>query len=145
MKVIFILISLFVSINIMAAKNTKATKKVELKKGGAVIAFSEEDGFKLSKKATKNLGVSFSAVKGNGPWVVPKSSLVRIKHSTGVYRKWDGWITLVLVKVLNQTAKTVTIKSLDLEAQDEIATTGVSFLRMTDADLNADTVDACAH
>ncbi len=117
----------------------------EIKKGGAVTAFNEEDGFKLSDKAIKNLGVSFSLIKGSGPWTIPKSSLIRIKHSTGVYRKWDNWITMVLVTVLSQTKDTVTIKSIDLESGDEVAITGVTFLRMTDADLNSDTVDSCAH
>ncbi|EPZ51101.1 hypothetical protein M902_2597 [Bacteriovorax sp. BAL6_X] len=118
---------------------------VELKKGGAVTAFTKEDGFKLSDKAINNLGIKFSPIKGSGPWVVPKSALVRIKYSTGVYRKWDNWITLVLVKVLSQTKNTVTIRSVDLEAQDLVAISGVTFLRMTDADLNSDTVDSCAH
>ena len=118
---------------------------VIIKEGGAVTAFSEEDGFKLSDKSIKNLGVSYKSIKGKGPWVIPKSSLVRIKHSTGVYRKWDGWVTMVLVKVVHKTKETVTIQSIDLQDEDEIAITGVAFLRMTDADLNADTVDACAH
>lgn len=126
-------------------KIEKSETTVELKKGGAVSAFSKEDGFKLSKKAVKNLGVSFKSLKGTGPWMIPKSALVRIKHSTGVYRKWDGWITMVLVKVLTQTKETITIESVDLETHDEVAITGVPFLRMTEADLNSDTVDACAH
>lgn len=118
---------------------------VEIKKGGAVTAFSKEDGFKLSDKAVKNLGVTFNGLSGSGPWMIPKSALVRVKHSTGVYRKWDGWITMVLVKVLNQTKETVTIKSVDLQDQDRVAITGVPFLRMTEADLNSDTVDSCGH
>lgn len=124
-------------------KDTGTT--VEIKKGGAVTAFSKEDGFKLSEKAVKNLGVRFNTLSGSGSWMIPKSALVRIKHSTGVYRKWDGWITMVLVKVLNQTNETVTIKSVDLQDQDKVAITGVPFLRMTEADLNSDTVDSCTH
>ena len=128
-----------------ASSEKNAGTTVEIKKGGAVTAFSKEDGFKLSDKAVKNLGVTFNILSGSGPWMIPKSALVRIKHSTGVYRRWDGWITMVLVKVLNQTKETVTIKSVDLQDQDNVAVTGVSFLRMTEADLNSDTVDACAH
>jgi hypothetical protein len=123
----------------------KEETNVEIKKGGAVTAFTKEDGFKLSSKAISNLGVKFDSIKGTGPWEIAKSALVRIKHSTGVYRKWDGWITLVLVKVLNQTKDTITIKSVDLQDRDEVAVLGVTFLRMTEADLNSDTVDACSH
>lgn len=129
----------------IAAEDKDQGTTVELKKGGAVTAFSKDDGFKLSLKAINNLSVSFKSVEGTGPWMIPKSSLVKIKHSTGVYRKWDGWITMVLVKVLSQTKETVTISSVDLQDQDNVAITGVPFLRMTEADLNSDTVDSCAH
>lgn len=122
-----------------------ASSKVVLKKGGAVTAFSEEDGFKLSKKATKNLDVKFVDLPKGSSWDIPKSAIVRIKNSTGVYRKYDGWITLVLVDILKKNKKSITIKSVDLQEGDGVATSGVKFLRMTDADLNSDTVDACAH
>lgn len=147
MKILIYLITcitLFIHSSFATSENAGA-KTVELKKGGAVTAFSKEDGFKLSKKAVTSLGVTFKSLKGTGPWIIPKASLVKIKHSTGVYRKWDGWITMVLVKVLSKTKETVTIKSIDLENHDEIAITGVTFLRMTEADLNSDTVDACSH
>jgi hypothetical protein len=142
---ILILVGLMFFGSSFALENKNTDTTVEIKIGGAVTAFNKEDGFKLSKKATNNLGVSFTAVSGNGPWTLPKAALVRIKHSIGVYRKWDGWITMVLVDILSQTKETVTIKSVDLEAQDKVAISGVPFLRMTEADLNSDTVDACSH
>ncbi len=141
---IILMVLIFVG-STAASESSNTDTTVKIKKGGAVTAFSKEDGFKLSEKAVKNLRVSFSAIKGSGPWIVPKEAIVRIKHSIGVYRKWDGWITMVLVDVLGQSEKTVTIKSVDLQDQDEIAITGVPFLRMTESDLNSDTVDACSH
>ena len=146
MKIHIVILMGIMSIGlILASENKKSDTTVEIKPSGAVTAFNKEDGFKLSEKAMKNLGISFNSINGNGPWAIPKSSLVRIKHSVGVYRKWDGWITMVLVDIIGQTNNTVIVKSLDLEAKDEVAITGVSFLRMTEADLNSDTVDACAH
>ena len=144
MKILIITIIASIQMVFATAEKTPDTT-VEIKEGGAVTAFSKEDGFKLSDKAIKNLDVAFKSLKGSGPWEVPKSSLVRIKHATGVYRKWDGWITMVLVNVLSQTKDSVTIKSVDLQDEDQIAVSGVAFLRMTDADLNSDTVDSCAH
>ncbi len=140
-----LMISMTLTQNATASGEHTSDTTVELKKGGAVTAFNKEDGFKLSEKAITNLGVSFTSLSGSGPWNIPKSALVRIKHSTGVYRKWDGWITMVLVQVLAQTNETITIKSVDLQDQDQVAISGVSFLRMTEADLNSDTVDSCAH
>lgn len=113
--------------------------------GKAIEAFSKEDGFKLSAKATKNLGVKFESISGNGPWKIPQASLVRIKQSAGVYRKYEGWISLVLVKVLQEGNGAALIQSPDLEPGDEVAVAGSHYLRMTDSDLNAGTVDSCSH
>ena len=140
-----IAIAVIAVIQIVVASGEAPSTSVEIKEGSAVTAFNKEDGFKLSEKALKNLEVTFRKISGSGPWTVPKSSLVRIKHSSGVYRKWNGWITMVLVNVIAQSKDTITITSVDLQGQDEVAVTGVSFLRMTDADLNSDTVDSCAH
>lgn len=113
--------------------------------GKAVEAFDKEEGFKLSEKATKSLGIQFNALTGAGPWKIPKEALVRIKQSTGIYRKYDGWISLVLVKVIREENNFLIITSADLETNDEVAVQGSHYLRMTDTDLNAGTVDSCAH
>lgn len=113
--------------------------------GKAVEAFDKEQGFKLSEKAAKSLGIQFGPLSGAGPWQLPKGSLVQIKQSVGVYRKYDGWISLVLVKVVKEERGTVYIRSEDLEPGDEVAVGGSRYLRMTDSDLNAGTVDSCAH
>jgi hypothetical protein len=111
----------------------------------AVMAFNKEDGFKLSDQAQKTLAIGFSSVEGPGPWKISKDSLVTLKKSTGVYRRYKGFITMVLVDVASRNDKSLTITSEDLEAGDEIATNGAPFLRMIDADLNSETSDGCAH
>lgn len=113
--------------------------------GKAVEAFDKEEGFKLSEKAMKSLGITFSKLSGSGTWQVPRSALVKFKQSDAVYRRYDGWISMVLVKVVSKDKSTAAISSSDLEPGDEVAMTGIPFLRMTDADLNAGTVDSCAH
>lgn len=113
--------------------------------GKAVESFDKEQGFKLSPKAMKALGIQFQSLSGNGPWKVSKSSLVHLKQSAAVYRRYDGWISMVLVKIVSQDVAGVWIKAADLEAGDDVAVQGVPFLRMTDSDLNAGTVDSCAH
>jgi hypothetical protein len=113
--------------------------------GKAVESFDKEQGFKMSDKALSSLGVKFSKLDGQGPWFVPKSAIVHMKQSAGVYRRYDGWISLVLVKIERQQNDLVAIRSEDLEESDEVSIRGSAFLRMTDADLNAGTVDSCAH
>lgn len=111
----------------------------------AITDFTKEDGFKMSEKALDKLKVKFAKIEGEKSWALPEEALVRIKQSTGVYRRLDGWITLVLVKVSERKSGVMKITSADLENGDEVAITGVSYLRMADADLNSDTVDSCSH
>jgi hypothetical protein len=112
-----------------------------------VTAYGEDDveGFRLKPEAEKHLGVSFKTLKSSGPYWVPQTALIHIKHSTGVYRRWEKHITMVLVKVLKRKKGEVLIRSVDLQAGDEVAISGVPFLRMTEADLNSETIDYCSH
>jgi hypothetical protein len=132
-------------ISIASTTSSASDATVKLKAGGAVTAFIKEDGFKLTDIALRNLEVNFNVLPAGSTWEIPKSSLVRVKKSIGVYRRYDGWITMVLVSVINKSKNTVTIKSVDLQSGDDVAVSGVTFLRMTDSDLNSDTVDACSH
>ncbi|MCC7442682.1 MAG: hypothetical protein IT285_13690 [Bdellovibrionales bacterium] len=99
----------------------------------------------MSEKALKGLGVEFQAIKGTGPWTLPAEALVQIKHTTGVYRRFEKWIAFVLVNVTGKNGNTIKISSEDLQEGDEVAVTGATFLRLTEADLNSDTVDSCSH
>ncbi len=111
----------------------------------AVTAFDKDEGFQLSDKAIQHLGVSFQEISGTGPWVIAKESLIHIKQTTGVYRRYKNWITFVIVRVVSQDGSKVKISSPDLESGDEIANKGGQFLRLAEADLTSTTVDSCAN
>jgi hypothetical protein len=113
--------------------------------GKAIEAFDKEQGFKLSSKSAAAMGVSFQRLDHAGPWRVPRGAIIQLKQSTGIYRKYDGWISMVLVKIVKRDGDTLLITTEDLESGDEVAISGATFLRMTDADLNSGTVDSCAH
>lgn len=140
---IIILLRLMISLNVFATSEKAASTLYGA--GKAVEAYTKEDGFKLSDKAIKNLGVEFVKLGETATWKIPASSLVNIKQSYMVYRRYEGWLTTVLVKVISKDNQYATIQSQDLEAGDEVVTAGVHFVRMTDADLNSGTVDSCAH
>lgn len=109
-------------------------------------ATKNEDGsFKISDKAKKTMGILFQKLDGRSQWLLPKRSLVKIKFTEGVYRKIQGDITYVIVNVIQTNATHVLIESEDLESGDEVAIEGVHFLRLTESDLNSDTVDSCVH
>lgn len=143
MRMILIML-LVLSFDLFASGDHSAGPLV-LKKGGAVSDFSEVEGFKLSAKAIKVMGIEYQILPDGNLWQVPKTSLVYLKHSVGVFRLWNGWNTLVLVKVHNLEGDLAKISSVDLRSKDSIAIAGVKFLRMIEADLNSDTVDSCSH
>lgn len=142
----FIVLSLFVSASALSDSD-HATPKGSSRVGEkmAVTAFDPEEGFQMSARALKTLGIEFKPVQGNGPWEVPEKALVRIKHTSGVYRRYQNWISFVLVEVAGRKNGQLLIRSEDLEPQDEVAFVGASFLRLTEADLNSDTVDSCSN
>ncbi|MGE3611429.1 MAG: hypothetical protein AB7I27_17685 [Bacteriovoracaceae bacterium] len=106
---------------------------------------NEDGSFKLQEKSLKTMGIKFEKLSGKGPWLLPSNALVKIKFTQGVYRKIDEDITYVLVSTLKADGNSVLVSSVDLESDDEVAIEGVHFLRLTEADLNSDTVDNCAH
>ncbi len=124
---------------------TEEVKSTQFGPNMAITDFNKEDGFKMSDKALNKLKIKFAKIQGVNSWTIPEEAIVKIKQSTGVYRRLDGWVTFVLVKVSQRSSGVVNITSADLENGDEVAITGVNYLRMTDADLNSDTVDSCAH
>ena len=106
---------------------------------------NEDGSFKLPEQSLKILGIKFSKLNSSGPWKILKNSLVNIKFTKGVYRRYEGDIAYVIVNVLKDLGNEVLIASSDLERGDEIAIEGTTYLRLTEADLNSDTVDACTH
>ncbi len=106
---------------------------------------NDDGSFKLPEKSLNILGVKFSKLDSPGPWKVLKSSLTNIKFTKGVYRRYEGDIAFVIVNVVKDMGNEILISSSDLEVGDEIAIEGTTYLRLTEADLNSDTVDACSH
>ncbi len=111
----------------------------------AAATKNEDGSFKISDKAKKTMGIIFQKLDNRNQWLLPKSSLVKIKFTNGVYRKIQDDITYVIVNVIKSNETHVLIESEDLESGDEVAIEGVHFLRLTESDLNSDTVDSCAH
>lgn len=112
----------------------------------ASAGIKNEDGsFKLSEQSLSILGIKFAKLESSGPWKIRKNSLVNIKFTKGVYRRYDGDISYVIVNVLKEMGDEILVTSSDLELGDEVAFEGTAYLRLTEADLNSDTVDACAH
>jgi multidrug efflux pump subunit AcrA (membrane-fusion protein) len=127
---------IFLFILILSTSVAKATPASKL---------NEDGSFRVSDKSLHQLGIKFYELQGKRPWVLPKEAIVQVKFTKGVYRRYEGDVTFVIVKILKKDGEYVSIVSQDLEPGDEVAVKGASFLRLAEADLNSDTVDACAH
>lgn len=106
---------------------------------------NEDGSFKLTQKSINFLGVKFTSISGHGPWEIPLNAIVSVKFTQGIYRRYEGDIAFVVVKVLKSNGANVIVSSPDLEAGDEVAYAGVNYLRLAEADLNSDSVDSCSH
>jgi hypothetical protein len=138
-SIFFTSIFLFIAHGILASE-----KKVEQGQlPSSVVAHDTELGFQLSDVAIARLGIQFRNLEGKGPWNIPKTSLVKIKRSMGVYRQSNSFITLVFVEVLGTNGENARIHSEDLRAGDHVAVVGSGFLRVVELDLSGGGGDSC--
>ena len=97
-----------------------------------VLATSDENGFRLSEKAQKTLGLGFLRLEGAAPWKIPSGSLVVFQDRIGVYRLRDGSFKLVEVEVTDRSASGITVRCPDLKSSDQIVVEGAAHLRVAD-------------
>ena len=140
MSALLLVLALLSPVMIASGEDDDHGGETKLNPDAAVTAFDEHEGFKLGDKAVATLGVRFQALGAGSSWTLPKSALVRIKHTTGVYRRAEGWIAFVLVQVSPTKGDSAQVRSSDLQEGDEVAVQGVPFLRMTEADLTSEEV-----
>lgn len=105
----------------------------------------ENGEFTLSPKSEKRLGLKWEVLDDKKPWMVPKEAIVKIKFTTGVYRKFEGRITMVILESFKESGDQVIIHSPDLEPGDEVAVKGVKYIRLAEVDISSGTVDNCSH
>ncbi len=98
--------------------------------GKAVLELDKQKGFKLSPEAYQALGVKHQRVE-NGQFHIPKSALVRMKNTTGIYRYKDQFFSLISVGVLNEDKNQYHLKT-PLKAGDHVVVQGVELLRVAD-------------
>lgn len=107
-------------------------------KDKAVTEADEDNGFKLSEKASKNLDLKFitlpSPVKPE-VFNVPLKAIVQLQDEVGVYVRKSGWIKRVEGKLLQKSKDQVLFQSKDLAAGVEVAVSGVPLLRVTEMEV----------
>jgi hypothetical protein len=136
-----LLISLLLNVSVVLADGDHAAPPTS--DGAAKLL--EDGDFSLSPAAEKRLGIEWLTLQEEKQWKVPLESIVKIKFTKAVYRKFEGRITLVILESIKAEGKHATISSADLQAGDEIAVKGTKFLRLAEVDISSGSVDSCSH
>ena len=93
-----------------------------------ILAARADRGIQLSPEAEKHFGIKKLKVSGSRA-EVPKSAIVRAGLEVNVFRFRDGFYKRVDFIQLKKSESSIALQSGDLKAGDEIALTGLGFLR----------------
>lgn len=93
-----------------------------------ILAASAGSGIQLSPEAEKNFEIRKMKVT-TGTIEIPKSAVVTAGLEVNVFRFREGYYKRIDFVQLKKSAKTITLQSGDLKVGDEVALTGLGFLR----------------
>lgn len=97
-----------------------------------ITEFSERSGFKLSPEALKNFDLKYIKLNGDGPWALPKSSIVHSGEETNLFRKRNGFFKRIDFQTIKNSGNQITVDSDDLREGDEVVVLGLGFLRIAE-------------
>ncbi len=97
-----------------------------------ILEANKEKGFRLSAEAEKNFSVKKIKVSKAHGIEIPKSAQVTSGMEINLYRLRDGFYKRIDFTVVSSNSTTMTVSSKDLSINDEIALTGLGFLRISE-------------
>ncbi len=100
------------------------------KKG--ILAASEEQGIKLSPEAEKNFEIAKLKIATQANFEIPKTAIVTAGIEVNLYRYREGFYKRIDFELVSRTATGVVVHSKELKIGDEIAVTGLGFLRIAE-------------
>lgn len=112
------------------ARGEEENPQVGPKKG--ILAASEEEGIKLSPEAEKNFEIVKFKVMANSAFEIPKEAVVTAGLEVNLYRYRAGFYKRIDFEQLSRSGNKIQIRSKDLKSGDEIAITGLGFLRIAE-------------
>jgi len=97
-----------------------------------ILEANKEKGFKLSPEAEKNFSINKMKVAKAHNIEIPKSAQVTSGLEINLYRVRDGYYRRIDFTVVSSNSTTMIVNSKELSPNDEIALTGLGFLRISE-------------
>ncbi len=97
-----------------------------------ILEASEDKGIKLSPEAEKNFRIQKIKVINAATVEIPKSAVVTAGVEVNLYRYRTGLYKRIDFEQLSKSGNKITIRSKDLKNGDEIAITGLGFIRIAE-------------
>ena len=97
-----------------------------------ILEASEDKGIKLSPEAEKNFEIQKIKVTSLANVEIPKSAVVTAGVEVNLYRYRAGLYKRIDFEQLSKSGNKITIRSKDLKSGDEIAITGLGFIRIAE-------------
>lgn len=138
----FLALALSLSASLAFAAEEGGAAKDRVGPGKAVEAANEKDGFKLSEKALRGMGLTLAKVS-SAQQTVPMQSLIRFQDFSAIYRVRDGWFRLVEVEPSISGGR-ASFSSKEFHLGDQLVLQGGSLLRVVELDIFGPEADACA-
>lgn len=97
-----------------------------------IVEANKEKGFKLSPEAEKNFSVKKLKVTKSQNIEIPKGALVTSGVEINLYRLRDGFYKRIDFTTITTKVDSLIINSKELSQNDEIALSGLGFLRISE-------------
>lgn len=111
-------------------EESEANAQVGANKG--IVEADKEKGFKLSVEAEKNFDIKKIKVQSSLSVELPLSAIATSTVEVNVYRFRDGFYKRIDFNQISKNQGRISIKSPDLKQGDEIAISGLGFLRVSE-------------
>lgn len=113
-----------------AAHGEEENPQVGPNKG--ILAASAEEGIKLSPEAERNFEIQKIKVTAANTFEVPKDAVVTAGIEVNLYRYRAGFYKRIDFEQISRSGNKISIRSKELKSGDEIAITGLGFLRIAE-------------
>lgn len=97
-----------------------------------IIEANKEKGFKLSAEAEKNFEIKKIKLTSNSLIELPSAAVARSAMEVNLYRIREGFYKRIDFKYVKRSSDKIVVNSIDLKAGDEVAISGLGFLRISE-------------